>query len=109
MASKSIKLLAFLLLLNLICFTLVSACAPTRGASCPENVQQLKACAGLLGSSSGECCSLIGGLADLEATACLCTAVRANVFNLVELDIPVRLGLILNGCGKTFADGYKCV
>ncbi|KAL7165107.1 hypothetical protein ACSBR2_040898 [Camellia fascicularis] len=45
------------------------------------------------------CCSLIGGLADLEATICLCTAIKANALG-INLDVPISLGLLLNYCGK---------
>uniref|UniRef100_M8BAC6 14 kDa proline-rich protein n=1 Tax=Aegilops tauschii TaxID=37682 RepID=M8BAC6_AEGTA len=54
-----------------------------------------------------KCCSLLGGLADLEAAVCLCTALKANVLGIV-LNIPVKLSLLLNYCGKTAPKGFQC-
>uniref|UniRef100_J3N4Q4 Bifunctional inhibitor/plant lipid transfer protein/seed storage helical domain-containing protein n=1 Tax=Oryza brachyantha TaxID=4533 RepID=J3N4Q4_ORYBR len=70
------------------------------GGKCPVDALKLGVCANvlggllnldqLLGSSSGSgerCCGLLGGLADLDAAVCLCTALRANVLGgLLNLD-----------------------
>ncbi|KAI7994748.1 pEARLI1-like lipid transfer protein 2 [Camellia lanceoleosa] len=53
------------------------------------------------------CCSLIGGLVNLEAAVCLCTVLKANVFGL-PVSIPVALSLLLNNCGKTTPPGFQC-
>ncbi|KAK4801907.1 hypothetical protein SAY86_000110 [Trapa natans] len=53
------------------------------------------------------CCSLLSGLADLEAAACLCTAIKANILGL-NLDLPLSLSLLLNYCGKQVPYGFKC-
>ncbi|KAG4180841.1 hypothetical protein ERO13_A10G189700v2 [Gossypium hirsutum] len=53
------------------------------------------------------CCSLIHGLADLEAAVCLCTAVRANVLD-IKLNLPISLSLLLNNCGRRVATEYIC-
>ncbi|XVF00202.1 hypothetical protein REPUB_Repub03eG0265000 [Reevesia pubescens] len=53
------------------------------------------------------CCSLIQGLADLEAAVCLCTAIRANVLG-INLNLPISLSLLLNNCGRRVATEYIC-
>ncbi|KAM3316760.1 hypothetical protein ACQJBY_034729 [Aegilops geniculata] len=93
---------------------------PSGGSStsCPTDTLKLGACANVLGlvnvgvgkapSGGGDkCCSLLGGLADLEAAVCLCTALKANVLGIV-LNIPVKLSLLLNYCGKTAPKGFQC-
>ncbi|XP_010088889.2 putative lipid-binding protein AIR1 [Morus notabilis] len=46
------------------------------------------------------CCSLIKGLADLEAALCLCIAIKANVLGVVKLNVSIALSLLVNSCGK---------
>ncbi|GKA30682.1 14 kDa proline-rich protein DC2.15-like protein, partial [Tanacetum coccineum] len=53
------------------------------------------------------CCTLIQGLADVEAAVCLCTAIKANVLG-INLNVPVSLSLLLNVCGKKVPSGFKC-
>ncbi|KAE8727756.1 putative lipid-binding protein AIR1 [Hibiscus syriacus] len=53
------------------------------------------------------CCSLIQGLADLEAAVCLCTAVRARVLG-ININLPISLSLVLNNCGRSVATDYIC-
>ncbi|KAL4387169.1 hypothetical protein GQ457_09G026740 [Hibiscus cannabinus] len=53
------------------------------------------------------CCSLIQGLADLEAAVCLCTAVRANVLG-ININLPISLSLLLNNCGRRVPTEYIC-
>uniref|UniRef100_A0A0E0KTP4 Bifunctional inhibitor/plant lipid transfer protein/seed storage helical domain-containing protein n=1 Tax=Oryza punctata TaxID=4537 RepID=A0A0E0KTP4_ORYPU len=88
---------------------------PSYGNKCPVNTLKFGACADVLGAISGEvgqvpaepCCSLISGLADLEAAVCLCTAIKANVLGVV-VNIPVKLSLLVNYCGKCVPSGYTC-
>ncbi|KAK9052313.1 hypothetical protein SSX86_028942 [Deinandra increscens subsp. villosa] len=84
--------------------------------TCPIDTLKLGACAnvlnGLLNLVLGsqpktECCSLIGGLADLDAAVCLCTAIKANVLG-INLNVPVSLSLLLNYCDKKVPSGFKC-
>ncbi|RCV43885.1 hypothetical protein SEVIR_9G335600v4 [Setaria viridis] len=96
---------------------------------CPVNALKLGACASVLGgllslelgqqagsapslSSPAQqqqpCCQLLGGLADLDAAVCLCTALRANVLGLVQLSIPVQLSVVVNSCGKNVPQGFQC-
>ncbi|XP_031096045.1 14 kDa proline-rich protein DC2.15-like [Ipomoea triloba] len=83
---------------------------------CPRDALKLGVCANLLGGLVGAvvgtpptlpCCSLIAGLADLEAAVCLCTAIRANVLG-INLNIPVALSLVLNDCGRQVPNGFTC-
>ncbi|XP_034703574.1 14 kDa proline-rich protein DC2.15-like [Vitis riparia] len=134
MASKSSASVAFFLLVNLLFFAIVSACgtcpnppksktnprptpspSPAR-ATCPKDTLKLGVCADLLGGLIGvvvgnppktPCCSLIQGLADLEAAVCLCTAIKANVLG-INLNIPLSLSLLLNVCSKKVPSGFQC-
>ncbi|PWA90898.1 Bifunctional inhibitor/plant lipid transfer protein/seed storage helical domain-containing protein [Artemisia annua] len=54
--------------------------------------------------SKTPCCTLIGGLADLEVAVCLCTAIKANILG-INLNVPVSLSLLLNYCGKEVPSG----
>ncbi|KAL8114437.1 14 kDa proline-rich protein DC2.15-like [Apium graveolens] len=92
-----------------------SPTAPTpKGPTCDG--LKLGVCANLLGGLLGPilgspdkqpCCSLLQGVADLDAAVCLCTAIKANVLG-IKLNIPVALSLLLNYCDKKTPDGYKC-
>lgn len=132
MASKNVVSAALLVSLNLVFFTLVTsnyvpACSPppppkspkphhhkTVPATCPKDTLKLGVCADLLnivhvvvGAPPKPCCTLIAGLADLEAAICLCTAIKANVLG-INLNIPLSLSAVLNNCGKKVPAGYKC-
>ncbi|KAI3727478.1 hypothetical protein L6452_16093 [Arctium lappa] len=129
MVSKSNASLVLFLALNLLFFAMVSGCgtcgSPTpkpkpnpkpSKATCPKDTLKLGACANLLGGLVGveigsppvkPCCSLIQGLADIEAAVCLCTAIKANVLG-INLNVPVSLSLLLNVCGKKVPSGFKC-
>ena len=130
MASKGNASLVLFLVLNVLFFAMVSGCGtcpsptpkpeprpkpkPTK-ATCPKDTLKLGVCADLLGLVSVEvgspptkpCCTLIKGLADLEAAVCLCTAIKANVLGN-NLNVPVSLSLLLNVCGKKAPSGFKC-
>ncbi|KAH7864288.1 hypothetical protein Vadar_027881 [Vaccinium darrowii] len=92
------------------------ATPPPAVATCPKDTLKLGVCADLLNDlvhlvvgtpPKTPCCSLIGGLADLDAAVCLCTAIKANVLG-INLNIPVSLSLLLNYCGKTVPSGFQC-
>ncbi|KAK9984645.1 hypothetical protein SO802_034170 [Lithocarpus litseifolius] len=81
---------------------------PSTKPTCPKDTLKLGVCANLLNDlihlvvgtpPNTPCCSLIGGLADLEAAVCLCTAIKANVLG-INLNVPLSLSLLLNFCGK---------
>ncbi|CAL1375712.1 unnamed protein product [Linum trigynum] len=83
---------------------------------CPIDALKLGVCADVLGSLLNitlgnppvkPCCSLIGGLVDLEAALCLCTAIKANILG-INLNVPVSLSLLLNVCNKKVPSGFQC-
>ncbi|BFG21691.1 hypothetical protein CerSpe_079650 [Prunus speciosa] len=85
-------------------------------ASCPIDTLKLGVCANLLNDlvhlvvgtpSKTPCCSLIAGLADVDAAVCLCTAIKANVLG-INLNVPVSLSLLLNYCGKSVPTDFQC-
>ncbi|KAI3709324.1 hypothetical protein L2E82_39084 [Cichorium intybus] len=85
-------------------------------ATCPKDTLKLGVCANLLNDllpivigtpSKTPCCSLLSGLADLDAAVCLCTAIKANVLG-INLNIPVSLSVLLNYCGKKAPSGFQC-
>lgn len=88
---------------------------PSKG-KCPKDTLKLGVCANLLNDlvhlvvgnpPKTPCCTLIDGLADLEAAVCLCTAIKANVLG-INLNVPVSLSLLLNYCGKKVPSGFQC-
>lgn len=133
MASKAIATTALLLTLNLLFFTMVTSThvpcpPPPKGhnhhhkkpppakATCPKDALKLGVCANLLNDlihlvvgtpPKTPCCTLIQGLADLEAAVCLCTAIKANILG-INLNVPVSLSLLLNYCGKQVPSGFQC-
>ncbi|KAL7593511.1 hypothetical protein Lser_V15G33227 [Lactuca serriola] len=85
-------------------------------ATCPRDTLKLGVCANLLNNllpivvgnrSETPCCSLIAGLADLDAVVCLCTAINANVLG-INLNVPVSLSVLLNYCEKKAPSGFQC-
>ncbi|GMH09526.1 hypothetical protein Nepgr_011367 [Nepenthes gracilis] len=133
--SKVLATPTLLLALNILFFTLVSstgtcpppkspkphhhhhkAPSPPAAGTCPRDALKLGVCADLLNDlihlvvgtpPKSPCCSLLEGLADLEAAVCLCTAIKANVLG-IGLNIPVSLSLLLNYCGKKVPSGFQC-
>ncbi|EAZ15769.1 hypothetical protein OsJ_31187 [Oryza sativa Japonica Group] len=81
----------------------------------PDQRPEAEICANVLkglvdvkiGYGPDDCCSLLSGIADLDAAICLCTAVKANVLG-IRVNLPVDLGLILNKCGKTYPTDFTC-
>ncbi|KAF2913128.1 cortical cell-delineating protein [Oryza sativa Japonica Group] len=82
---------------------------------CPINTLKLRVCANVLnglvdakiGHGTNDCCSLLSGIADLDAAVCLCTAVKANVLG-IRVNLPVDLSIMLNKCGKTCPSDFTC-
>ncbi|XP_022157459.1 putative lipid-binding protein At4g00165 [Momordica charantia] len=89
---------------------------PVVQAKCPKDTLKFGVCGSWLGlineqigaKPSKKCCSLLTGLADLEAALCLCTALKANVLGVVNLDVPIALSLLVNSCGKSIPQGFVC-
>ncbi|XP_022737073.1 14 kDa proline-rich protein DC2.15-like [Durio zibethinus] len=131
MGSKRSATLALFFSLNILFFSLVSACdscpsprpkpnptpspTPAGGGRCPRDALKLGVCANVLGLVNvtvgsppvQPCCSLIQGLADLEAAVCLCTAIKANILG-INLNIPISLSLLLNVCSMNAPSGFQC-
>ncbi|MBA0680538.1 hypothetical protein Goari_012230 [Gossypium aridum] len=131
MASKRSASLALFFALNILFFSLVSACdscpspkpgpkptpfpSPSAKGKCPRDALKLGVCANVLGSVNvtigsppvQPCCSLLQGLADLEAAVCLCTAIKANVLG-INLNVPVSFSLLLNVCSRKVPSGFQC-
>ncbi|MBA0554558.1 hypothetical protein Golob_013655 [Gossypium lobatum] len=131
MASKKSASLALFFALNILFFSLVSACdscpspkpgpkptpfpSPSAKGKCPRDALKLGVCANVLGLVNvtigsppvQPCCSLLQGLADLEAAVCLCTAIKANVLG-INLNVPVSLSLLLNVCSRKVPSGFQC-
>ncbi|KAL3647287.1 hypothetical protein CASFOL_008255 [Castilleja foliolosa] len=131
MASKALaSSTSLFLLFNLVFFTMVSStdtpCPPktptttpspiSKPKKCPKDTLKLGVCANLLNDlvhlvvgapPKTPCCTLIQGLADLEAAVCLCTAIKAKVLG-IKLNVPVSLSLLLNYCGKKVPSGFQC-
>jgi hypothetical protein len=50
----------------------------------------------------------LDGLADIDAAACLCTVLKANVLS-ISLRLPIDISLHLNQCGrKNSPHGLTC-
>ncbi|XP_042054377.1 pEARLI1-like lipid transfer protein 3 [Salvia splendens] len=85
-------------------------------ASCPRDALKFGICANLLGNLLNvtigtppvtPCCTLIQGLADLEAAVCLCTVIRANILGL-NISLPIALTLLLNVCSREVPRDFLC-
>ncbi|OWM86733.1 14 kDa proline-rich protein DC2.15-like [Punica granatum] len=120
-SSRALLLLA-LLLLATVSTNACSTCKPPKPKpcpspqpSCPRDTLKLGVCADILGlvnivvgtPPTTPCCTLLKGLADLEAALCLCTAIKANVLG-INLNVPVALSLLLSACQKTVPPGFQC-
>ncbi|KAI3498522.1 hypothetical protein L1887_34297 [Cichorium endivia] len=120
---NSSKTTTLFLLLNITFFTCVSStnppCPPSTPkpqTKCPKDTLKFGVCGDWLGlvhevigvQPDSECCSLVKGLADLEAALCLCTAIKANVLGVLKIKVPVALSLVVNSCGKKVPEGFKC-
>ncbi|KAG7552906.1 Hydrophobic seed protein domain [Arabidopsis thaliana x Arabidopsis arenosa] len=101
--------LALFVSLNLLFFTYTSA------ATCPRDAIQLGICANVLklvdltlgNPPVKPCCSLVQGLADLEAATCLCTALKVSILG-INLNLPINLTALLNVCGKKAPKNFQC-
>ncbi|WOK98985.1 hypothetical protein Cni_G07697 [Canna indica] len=129
MESKASASAVLFLTFNLLFFALTSACGSSSGCGtpsvpkpskgkCPVDTLKLSVCAnvlnGLINVGIGkfpkqpcECCTLLGGLLDLEAGVCLCTALKADVLG-IHLKVPIDLSVLLNYCGKKTPKSFQC-
>ncbi|KAF7111148.1 hypothetical protein CFC21_111193 [Triticum aestivum] len=125
--------LALFLALNLVLLGAAHGCKPycppvvptppilpppvpsTGGGSLSINKLKLGECANMLNllklkigvPANEECCPLLGGLADLDAVVCLCTAIKANILG-IKLNVPIDLVLLLNQCVKKCPSDFTC-
>ncbi|KAL9992184.1 putative bifunctional inhibitor/plant lipid transfer protein/seed storage helical [Helianthus debilis subsp. tardiflorus] len=114
------------LAINLLFFVATQACSTcntptlpvptTPKGNCPRDALKLGVCARLLNDSVGTvigkqpdhpCCAVLGGLLDLEAAVCLCTALKANVLG-ININIPISLSLLISACNKDVPKDFKC-
>ncbi|XP_074330466.1 14 kDa proline-rich protein DC2.15-like [Apium graveolens] len=129
MASTKNVSLALFFTLNILFFSLASSCNTCPGTKpppvtpvapagkCTINALKLGVCADVLNLVKNvvigapptlPCCALLDGLVNLEAALCLCTAIKANILGLTNLNLPIALSLVLNNCGKTLPNGFEC-
>ncbi|XP_028753422.1 putative lipid-binding protein At4g00165 [Neltuma alba] len=100
---------------NTSCSSSSSSSASKAAEKCPMDTLKFGVCGSWLGlvtevigsKPSEKCCTVVKGLADLEAALCLCTAIKANVLGN-NLKVPVALSLVVNSCGKKVPDGFVC-
>ena len=134
MASQTSTSAALFLAINLLFFTIASACGTCGGGvtpkpptpkpptpkpstgKCPVDTLKLAVCANVVtglvdlnfgGGKKTPCCSLLTGLTNVDAALCLCTALKANVLGIVS-SVPLDISLLLNYCGKKSPQGFQC-
>lgn len=56
-----------------------------------------------------KCCALLQGLANAEAAACLCTAIKESALGVLTTEWSVAISLLVSSCKKKIPDGFKCV
>ncbi|KAJ8449390.1 hypothetical protein Cgig2_002522 [Carnegiea gigantea] len=121
MATK-IASLALFLALNLMLCNLAFSSNPYLPPieQCPGDILKLKVCVDVLNGLLGiritgpppmeECCGLIRNIINLNAAACLCTAVHANILNIIKLNLPIELSLLVNQCtGHGLPSSLQCL
>ena len=131
-SNKAQASIALFVWLNLVFFSMVSAtcengiCPPPPSkiaspdysrAGCSLNPLKFGSCSNIVnnlgniifGTPAGSpCCTLLLGLVDLDAAACLCVALKGNVLGIVNLDVSGALNVILGTCGKAIPSGFQC-
>ncbi|KAL7203748.1 hypothetical protein ACSBR2_016912 [Camellia fascicularis] len=120
--SKTSSLLILLIIIIIFFFfNIVSSlkvpCPPAKPpVKCPKDTLKFGVCGEWLGlvtevigtKPNPQCCTVVKGLADLEAALCLCTAIKANLLGVIKLEVPIALSLVINGCGKKVPEGFVC-
>ncbi|GAU38988.1 hypothetical protein TSUD_378640 [Trifolium subterraneum] len=59
------------------------------------------------GPRSTPCCQLINGLVGLDASVCVCAALKANILGAI-LNLNASLRLLLNQCGHAQPTNFIC-
>ncbi|KAK1667431.1 hypothetical protein QYE76_055590 [Lolium multiflorum] len=117
------KLVLFLVVNLALLASAVHACAPCcptpspppPSLTCSVNTLKLKVCANVLNllklnlpvPENEECCPLLSRLANLDASVCLCTSIKAEILG-IKLNVLADFTLLLNQCRKTCPDNYTC-
>ncbi|XP_047083305.1 cortical cell-delineating protein-like [Lolium rigidum] len=114
------KLVLFLAVNLALLATTAHACgpycpSPTPPPTCSIDTLRLQVCANVLNllklnlpvPANEECCPLLSGLANLDASICLCTALKAEILG-IKLNVPLAFTLLLNQCHKTCPDNFTC-
>ncbi|KAK7412747.1 hypothetical protein VNO78_04341 [Psophocarpus tetragonolobus] len=106
MGSKSV---AFLLFLDLLFFSMATSnpLVPNFQPKCPD----LRICANILLPPfipDSNCCPLIEGLIDLQASVCLCSVLKLNIGGIITISLDILLNLQLNNCGRHKPPTYTC-
>ncbi|GMI71735.1 hypothetical protein HRI_000842700 [Hibiscus trionum] len=92
-----------------------SPAPPTTQPTCPVDSLKLGLCVdvlrglvhiGLGNPVENACCPILGGLLELEAAVCLCTAIRLKLLN-INITIPLALQALIT-CGKNPPPGFVC-
>ncbi|KAM0934336.1 putative hydrophobic seed protein [Dioscorea sansibarensis] len=108
------------LIFNLLFFAFGSSVATplpsppsVNGGQCPlDNSLSLRVCANLLNGLvvvNQQCCSRFDGLAGFEAAVCLCDAIKANVFGVINVNATVAIGRTLSSCRMPAPQGFQCL
>ncbi|GAU38990.1 hypothetical protein TSUD_378660 [Trifolium subterraneum] len=89
---------------------------PPPPSYCKMGLGNLHICASLLNivnviigpPQTTQCCQLINGLVGLDASVCLCAALKANIFGIIDIDLDIPLEIFFNRCGRVKPTGYIC-
>ncbi|CAL1401416.1 unnamed protein product [Linum trigynum] len=116
-SSKTATLAALFLALNLVLLA-SSATAMFAGTCSADKVGELSVCVDLfqylklrVGTKppSDTCCSLFDGVAaDVDAAACACAALKANLLGAIYVDLAASVKLLLGECNRVAPDGFLC-
>ncbi|CAI0487954.1 unnamed protein product [Linum tenue] len=109
-SSKTATLADLFLALNLV--LLASSATATLAVGelsvCVDLFQYLKLRVGTK-PPSDTCCSLFDGVAaDVDAAACACAALKANLLGAIYVDLAASVKLLLGECNRVAPDGFLC-
>ncbi|KAL1320465.1 hypothetical protein AAHE18_14G058800 [Arachis hypogaea] len=91
------------------------ATPPPPPPSCPVNTIRSSGCLGALNntigiggpSPSSACCSVLGGLVDINADACVCTAIKTYQLPLLPNN-TAYVDAVVRACGIQTTPGFQC-
>ncbi|KAL0826557.1 hypothetical protein Bca101_050234 [Brassica carinata] len=97
--------------------TLIRPRICSSSCTCPRNALQIGAFTNVLNAIDltlgnppppvPPCCSLIAGLADLEAAVCLCTALEVNVLG-INVHLPIDISVLFHACSRFAPPSFQC-